>query len=97
VEETNQSSVEDLDTSRSNSETERVVQILHAALERFAQHAAQAEQRLKNIVAEARHKVASSRSEAAASVVEDYVDRHPWASVGIAFGAGLVIASLLRR
>ncbi len=100
---TNQSSVDDLDESRANSESERVAQVLHDALDRFAQHAAQAEQRLKDVAAEARHKVASSqntarvKSEEVASAVEDYVDGHPWASLGIAFGAGVVIASLLRR
>jgi ElaB/YqjD/DUF883 family membrane-anchored ribosome-binding protein len=103
--ETNQSSVEDLKSneSRPNSESERVAQVIHEAVDRFAQHAAQAEQRIRDAAADAQDKVESTKrtarlkGEEAASAVEEYVDNHPWASLGIAFGAGIIISSLLRR
>jgi ElaB/YqjD/DUF883 family membrane-anchored ribosome-binding protein len=103
--ESSKSTVEGLKSkdARPGSESERVAQVIHEAVDRFAQQAAQAEQRLKDAAADAQRKVETSKraarvkGEEAASVVEEYVDEHPWASLGIAFGAGIIISSILRR
>ncbi|MGD2073877.1 MAG: hypothetical protein PVI91_11400 [Gammaproteobacteria bacterium] len=103
--ESSKPSVEEIKSNepRPGSESERVAQAIHEAVDRFAQHAAQAEQRIRDAAAEAQHKVETSKrsarakGEEAASAVEEYIDKHPWASLGIAFGAGIIVSSLLRR
>ncbi|MGB5451307.1 MAG: hypothetical protein WBN00_04385 [Sedimenticolaceae bacterium] len=85
------------------SETERVAKMIHEAIDRLAVHAAEAEQRIKDAAADAQSKVHATKQNAkakgseAVTVTENYVDQHPWAALGIAFGAGIIISSLLRR
>lgn len=85
------------------SESEQVAKMIHEAIDRFAARAAEAEQRIKEAAADAQTKVAATKrtaklkSEQAVTAAESYVDQHPWAALGIAFGAGIIISSLLRR
>jgi ElaB/YqjD/DUF883 family membrane-anchored ribosome-binding protein len=95
----------DKEEARANpgSETERVAQMIHEAIDRLAVHAAEAEQRIGDAAADAQSKVretkrtAKAKGSEAVTVTENYVDQHPWAALGIAFGAGIIISSLLRR
>lgn len=92
-----------LGRNQPSTETERMVEILHEALDRFGAQAGSAERRLRESAGEVREGVRSTgrraraRGNEAANAVEDYVDDHPWAAVGIAFGAGIILSSLLRR
>jgi len=89
--------------SPSATETERMVNILHEALDRFADHAGSAERRVRSSAGDVREGVrggaarARVRGNEAANIVEEYVDDHPWTAAGIAFGAGIIVSSLLRR
>lgn len=91
------------DKPRPGTETEHVAQVIHDAIDRFAVHAAEAEQRVRDAAADAQDRIRSSKDAAraktdeAASAVETYVDHHPWTALGIAFGAGVILSSLLRR
>ena len=86
-----------------DSESERLAQVIHDAIDRFAERAADAEQRVRRAGDEARVRAEGARERARAGTreaeqaVESYVDRHPWTALGVAFGAGIVISSLLRR
>lgn len=88
---------------RPGTETEHVAQVIHDAIDRFAVHAAEAEQRVRDAAADAEDKLRVSRDAAraktdeAASAVEGYVEHHPWTALGIAFGVGMILSSLLRR
>ena len=88
---------------RPGTETEHVARIIHEAIDRFAVHAAEAEQRVRDAATDAQERIRASRDAArvkkdeAASAVEEYVDQHPWTALGIAFGAGVIVSSLLRR
>jgi ElaB/YqjD/DUF883 family membrane-anchored ribosome-binding protein len=85
------------------TETERVVKALHEALDRVAEQAGGAEQNMRESAAGMQERVRSTgrqvraKGNEAANVVEDYVDDHPWAAVGLAFGAGIILSSMLRR
>ncbi len=85
------------------SVVEPIVAVIRDALDQFASEADDAEQRVKAAAADLKTRVASSTKQAkrtgkeAASAVEGYVDDHPWAALGIAFGAGIVLSSMLRR
>lgn len=101
---TNPSTAEsDTIDAKSGSETERVARKIHEAIDRFAEHAADAEQRVRDAASEAEARLQSGKQTAkvkgtqAAAATENYIDEHPWAALGIAFGAGIVISSLLRR
>lgn len=85
------------------TESERIAEVIHDALDRFTVHAAEAEKRVKDAAGEARIKIKATKNDArrnageATHAVEDYVEEHPWAALGVAFGAGIVISALLRR
>jgi len=89
--------------SQPSSETERLVEILHGALDRVGTHAGRAERGVRERADEVREGARTTgrrvraRSDDAANAVEEYVDDHPWAAVGIAFGAGIILSSILRR
>lgn len=89
--------------AQSGTEMERMVDILHAALNRFADHAGSAERKVRETAGDVgeglREGAAHARVKGneAANIVEDYVGDHPWTAAGIAFGAGIIVASLLRR
>lgn len=89
--------------TQSNSESERIAQVVHEAIDRFAEKAAEAEQRVRTAASDARANVKAKQqtvkehADQAENAVESYVEAHPWRSLGVAFGVGIVIASLLRR
>lgn len=86
-----------------NSTVNDIARKLHEAIDRITVHASKAERRMQSASAEMDDLLEQSRSEAGARAgnlserVGDYVQEHPVASLGIAFGAGLLVASLLRR
>lgn len=85
------------------TETERMVDILHAALDRFADNAGSAERQVRSTASDVGEGIREGAAHArvkgseAANIVEEYVGDHPWTAAGIAFGAGIIVASLLRR
>jgi ElaB/YqjD/DUF883 family membrane-anchored ribosome-binding protein len=85
------------------TETERLVKVLHEALDRVAEHAGGAEEQVRDSAASVQERVrstgrqVSAKGGEAANVIEEYVDDHPWAAVGLAFGAGIILSSMLRR
>jgi ElaB/YqjD/DUF883 family membrane-anchored ribosome-binding protein len=89
--------------SPSATETERMVNILHEALDRFAEHAGSAERQARSTADDVREGArrravrARDKGNEAANIVEEYVDDHPWTAAGIAFGAGIIVSSMLRR
>jgi ElaB/YqjD/DUF883 family membrane-anchored ribosome-binding protein len=89
--------------NQDKTETERIVRVLHDALDRLAEQAGGAEEQVRDSAESVRERVRSTkqqvraRSNEAANAVDDYVDDHPWAAVGIAFGAGIILSSILRR
>lgn len=86
-----------------SSESERLAQVIHDAVDRVSEQVAEAELRVRQAGEEARAKVdaAQRRTRAgtreAERAVERYVDEHPWTALGVAFGAGIIISSFLRR
>ena len=86
-----------------DTEAERIAEIIHEAIDRFTVQAAEAEQRVRDAADDVQTRVRTSRQRARTRVydtteaVEEYIDDHPWAALGIAFGAGIVLSSLLRR
>jgi ElaB/YqjD/DUF883 family membrane-anchored ribosome-binding protein len=85
------------------SESERVAEVVHEALDRFTTQAAEAEKRVREAADDAQQRLQSSKHRVrekgreTANVIEEYVDEHPWTSLGVAFGAGIILSSLLRR
>lgn len=71
---------------------DRVAKLAEESEQRIRKATANAEQTLKESLDTARHK-----SLAAKESVGDLVQRHPWAAVGIAFGVGVLLATLTRR
>ncbi|HUO82182.1 MAG TPA: hypothetical protein VM616_04920 [Gammaproteobacteria bacterium] len=90
-------------TAKAHPTTNRATEVAHEAIDRAAASAGPAEDRLRETATEARARLRQSgerlqeRSGDLAQQTQRYVDEHPLASLGIAFAAGLVVASLLRR
>ncbi len=82
---------------------DEVAKKLHEAIDRITVHANAAEERVLSATRTMEGALKSSSRTAAekagdlTSGVKDYVDEHPLTSLGIAFGAGLLLAALLRR
>jgi ElaB/YqjD/DUF883 family membrane-anchored ribosome-binding protein len=82
---------------------ERIAQSAHEAVDRIAAQAEQAERRIRAAAAEAQTKVDEGRERArntgreARSAAIEYIDQHPFTALAVAFGAGVVVASLMRR
>jgi ElaB/YqjD/DUF883 family membrane-anchored ribosome-binding protein len=91
------------DKTHGDSVAEPLIEVIRDALDQFSRSADDAEQRLKGATSELQTKVKSTareakgRSQEAATAVEGYVDSHPWSALGIAFGAGILLSSILRR
>jgi ElaB/YqjD/DUF883 family membrane-anchored ribosome-binding protein len=91
------------DEEHFTSQSERLAQVIHDAVDRVSEQVAEAEQRVRQAGEEARAKVAATQRSARTSAreaehaVERYVDQHPWTALGVAFGAGIIISALLRR
>lgn len=89
--------------TRPHPSTNRATEAAHSAVDRAASTAATAEDKLREAAETARVRARETgerlqhRSGELASQTRRYVDDHPLASLGIAFAAGLVISSLLRR
>lgn len=71
---------------------DRVAQLAEQSEERIRSAALNAEQNLRETLTTARVKGTAARES-----VGDLVQRHPWAAVGIAFGVGVLIATLARN
>lgn len=91
------------DKRRAQSVAEPLIEVIRDALDQFSASADDAEERVKGAASELQTRVRSTarqakgRGQEAANAVEDYVDGHPWAALGIAFGAGILLSSILRR
>lgn len=83
--------------------TEAAARMAHEFVDRVALLAEQSEERIRNAALNAeetfRESLTTARTKgtAARESVGDLVQRHPWAAVGIAFGVGVLIATLARR
>lgn len=83
--------------------TQRISQLAHDAVDRIAAQVESAEVRLRTATGNAETRLAESRdkvreqSERLGDNISSYVQEHPLAAIGIAFGAGVVVAALLRR
>jgi len=83
--------------------TDAAARMAHEFVDRVALLAEQSEERIRNAALNAeetlRESLTTARTKgvAAKESVGDLVQRHPWAAVGIAFGVGVLIATLARR
>jgi ElaB/YqjD/DUF883 family membrane-anchored ribosome-binding protein len=82
--------------------TEQVAQKAHEAIDRIAAQVERAEERIRAAAVSAEETLKQSRDKAKVRVgevtdeVASYMQQHPVAALGIAFGAGLLVAALLR-
>ncbi|MDX9875635.1 MAG: hypothetical protein RBS88_12035 [Spongiibacteraceae bacterium] len=97
-----------MDTTAPNNQpssgtTGRVAQKAHEVVDRVAEQAAQAEEKLRSARDNASERLHASTDELRARAdslnmqISDYVQAHPLTSLGVAFGAGLLLAAILRR
>jgi ElaB/YqjD/DUF883 family membrane-anchored ribosome-binding protein len=90
-------------TANLHAGTEAAARIAHEFVDRVAVLAEQSEERIRNAALNAEQSLreslttARTKGTAARESVGDLVQRHPWAAVGIAFGVGVLIATLARR
>lgn len=83
--------------------TDAAARMAHEFVDRVAQLAEQSEERIRNAALSAEQNLreslttARTKGVAAKESVGDLVQRHPWAAVGIAFGVGVLIATLASR
>jgi ElaB/YqjD/DUF883 family membrane-anchored ribosome-binding protein len=79
--------------------TARVADNLHGAVDAAASTAGNAEERLREQAEKAREMAERARAQAGEVVgtVTRYTRENPLAALGIAFAAGVVVASLTRR
>lgn len=83
--------------------TDRVAASTHEAVDRASEPVGRAEERIRESaehVAERAHKAADygrHKRDELTQNVSSYVNEHPIASLGIAFGAGLLVSALLKR
>lgn len=87
----------------SHETTDRLATAAHAAVDRAADTLRPAEERARAAAAEAGVRAhdaadrARSEGEKLVASLKDYTSQHPIASLGIAFAAGVVLASIIRR
>lgn len=87
----------------SHAGTDAAARMAHEFVDRVALLAEQSEERIRSAALNAeqtlRESLSTARTKgtAAKESVGDLVQRHPWAAVGIAFGVGVLIATLARR
>lgn len=85
------------------STTERVADKAHSAIDGAAENAAEAERELRQAAAEAAARARRSEEQVAEAIdqnvarVREYIEQNPIQSAGIAFVAGVVLSSLLKR
>lgn len=75
-----------------SSTTERAAQAAHKTIDRFAARGSAAEKRAREMGIKA-----AQRSREMRANVGDYIDKHPFASLGVAAAAGFLLSALLRR
>ncbi len=82
--------------------TEQVAQKAHEAVDRIAAQVERAEERIRTAASQAEGTLKESRDKAKVRAnevtdeVTSYMQQHPIAALGIAFGAGVLVAALLR-
>jgi ElaB/YqjD/DUF883 family membrane-anchored ribosome-binding protein len=87
----------------SHAGTDAAARIAHEFVDRVAVLAEQSEERIRSAALNAEQSLRESlttarvKGSAAKESVGDLVQRHPWAAVGIAFGVGVLIATLARH
>jgi ElaB/YqjD/DUF883 family membrane-anchored ribosome-binding protein len=87
----------------SHETTDHLAESLHHAVDSAAERAGPAEERVRAQAARAADKAresadyARTRSREVASSVGNYVQENPLMALGIAFAAGTLVSSLLRR
>jgi ElaB/YqjD/DUF883 family membrane-anchored ribosome-binding protein len=83
--------------------TDRLAEKAHAAVDRAAHTASEAEENVRATASKAAERARQSEEQVEAQVregvdrVRAYVEQNPLASAGIAFVAGLIVSSLMRR
>jgi ElaB/YqjD/DUF883 family membrane-anchored ribosome-binding protein len=88
---------------RSSATTQRLAEKAHQTIDRAAEAATAAEQTLRSTAARAAEKLKDSQDVAGTTMDEGldtmrrYVEQNPLMAAGIAFAAGLLVSSLLRR
>lgn len=86
-----------------SSTVDDIARKLHEAVDRLAGHANNAEHRISaatddlDALMSKSRRAASAKADELSGTVGDYINQHPIAALGIAFGAGLLVAALLRR
>ncbi len=90
-------------TESQSHTTDKIAKAAHEAVDKMAASADQVETRVRQSAAEAQSTMrektdqAQRMSEDAIVNVRNYVHEHPFASLGLAFAAGIVFSALLRR
>lgn len=83
--------------------TERLAERAHKTIDDAAAGAAHAERQIRKAAADAADRFRQSEAEAAEALdqglrkVREYIEKNPVQSAAIAFAAGVVLSSLLRR
>lgn len=87
----------------SHDTTDKVAKTVHEAVDSVAERAAPAEERVRESAAKAAERAregaeyARARTHDMTERVCDYVKENPLMALGIAFAAGTVVSSILRR
>lgn len=82
---------------------ERLAERAHKTIEDAAAGAARAEREIRRVAADAADRIRRSEGDVAEVLdenlrrVRDYIEKNPMQSAAIAFAAGVVLSSLLRR
>jgi ElaB/YqjD/DUF883 family membrane-anchored ribosome-binding protein len=86
-----------------DSVTDRIAEKAHESIDRAAARSNEIEEKLRSRAADAAERVRQSEHQLDSTLEENlerikaYVRKNPMASAGIAFVAGLVVSSLIRR
>lgn len=89
--------------TKQEATVETIADSVHKGVDRVADAAADAERRVRQAAADAEATVrdkgarARERSEEVVGEAAAFVERHPLASLGIAFAGGVILSNLLRR
>lgn len=84
---------------RKDTTTDRLAAKAHETVDQVADRAAQAEREMRDAAARTAERVrdASTSAEQQVRRLADYLEANPVTCVGIAFAAGMLVSSLLRR
>ena len=89
-------------TSNPQGGTEAAARVAHDFVDRVAKIAGQSEEKLRKASADAETSikqsldVARAKSNVAKTSVTDFIQQHPFAALGIAFGTGVLLSYLTR-